>query len=524
MKKKYIPIALLFVVYQTQGMFLTNSLKTPYRNKTFIIQSKDKKKEGKWHLLAPEMVTSVANDLDFYSCDQLRQSCKNYHKIINHEYYKTKLEFTMLPHIAQRMNTNAYTRNMIFFANSNASQATNLYSATSYHNQHTTNRIEFLVKSAIGKECFSRDPQVYKQKYFGTIIRILNAWKEHRYDIFQVIVHHSGDVNFQDKNGNAAYHDFTHSDFDFPWQAININIRNNKGEAPLHCTEYKRHTQYLLQHPKIDVNIQNYKGETPLHCAITNPQSSEYSGSLHVWIEPLYMWKVAKVLLEDPRTNVYMTTDAGRTALHYAAKNSSHKEGDAEDMLFNKTTKTTGFYILKLIAEKLHQNDLCTVDLKKRTPLHLAAKYGHIEAVAFLYNKLPDDMKYAIDKDGRTPLHLAAKYDHKNVVKFLFPQYPDHVKYAPDNDGKTLLHLAAVHRGDMIEFLFPQFPDPIKYTADKDGNTLLHLATIQRCVGVLKFLCTEMSLISISPFLSTIYRLCGKEWVNENLSPRIYGK
>jgi hypothetical protein len=34
--------------------------------------------QSKWHLLAKDIVVGVANEIDLYSCDQLKQSCKHF--------------------------------------------------------------------------------------------------------------------------------------------------------------------------------------------------------------------------------------------------------------------------------------------------------------------------------------------------------------------------------------------------------------------------------------------------------------
>ena len=52
------------------------------------------------------------------------------------------------------------------------------------------------------------------------------------------------------------------------------------------------------------------------------------------------------------------------------------------------------------------------------TALHLAASYGHHEAVRVLVKELGVDVAPK-DKDGYTALHLAAKNDHHEVTILL---------------------------------------------------------------------------------------------------------
>lgn len=55
--------------------------------------------------------------------------------------------------------------------------------------------------------------------------------------------------------------------------------------------------------------------------------------------------------------------------------------------------------------------------LKKMTPLHLAAKHGHIEVATFLRDFASDSNPR--NKTGITPLHLAAQNGFLDIVKIL---------------------------------------------------------------------------------------------------------
>merc|ERR1711981_1393734 len=73
------------------------------------------------------------------------------------------------------------------------------------------------------------------------------------------------------------------------------------------------------------------------------------------------------------------------------------------------------------------------------TPLHLAARYGHVRIVEFLAPLV--DNPNAPKPDGWTPLHLAARYGHVKIVEFLAPLVDN--PNAPMPNGWTPLHLAA---------------------------------------------------------------------------------
>ena len=87
--------------------------------------------------------------------------------------------------------------------------------------------------------------------------------------------------------------------------------------------------------------------------------------------------------------------------------------------------------------------DVNAKDKDERTPLHLAAQYGHTEIVELLLKKESIDVN-AKNKYGQTPLHHAAWEDHTAIVELLLKKKSIDVN-AKDEYDQTPLHSAALN-------------------------------------------------------------------------------
>ena len=128
-------------------------------------------------------------------------------------------------------------------------------------------------------------------------------------------------------------------------------------------------------------------------------------------------------------------------------------------------------------------------NLKGETPLHLAAREGHLEIVEDLIRtakSLPVDIETGIgaekvilrtkNKRKDTALHEAVRYGHSNVVKLLIEEDPEFT-YGPNSSGRTPLYIAAERRfTDIVGMIISPCHSPAY--GGFNGRTALHAAVI----------------------------------------------
>jgi ankyrin repeat protein len=169
---------------------------------------------------------------------------------------------------------------------------------------------------------------------------------------------------------------------------------------------------------------------------------------------------IIEILLEHHPDLTIIQSETEASAIHFAAKGGSPKV--VQSMLYrglsanskDKWGRTPLFYTAE------HNHPLCTtvllngganrwlVDNKGRTALWLAARNGNDRIVDMLVDDDDDDAAADInmgDLDGVTPLHVAAAYGHFEAVKVLLQHGAD--LNVVDKDGHKPIDMAE-HKGE----------------------------------------------------------------------------
>ncbi|XP_010253368.1 PREDICTED: ankyrin repeat-containing protein At5g02620-like [Nelumbo nucifera] len=145
---------------------------------------------------------------------------------------------------------------------------------------------------------------------------------------------------------------------------------------------------------------------------------------------------------------------------------------------------------------------------REDTPLHSAAREGHLDAVKEILSGTGDDeLKGLLSKQnqsGETALYAAAEYGHVDVVEEMIKYYDIVSASIKAKNGYDAFHIAA-KQGDLevLKVLLKVLPE-LLMTVDLSNTTVLHTAATQGHVEVVNFLLEERS------SLATIARSNGK--------------
>lgn len=134
-----------------------------------------------------------------------------------------------------------------------------------------------------------------------------------------------------------------------------------------------------------------------------------------------------------------------------------------------------------------HKYDIQELNCVVPTPLHIAAKNGHVSIVDYLKK---NGCNPCFKRGTTNPLHLAAQEGHLPIVKVLHETNPVRSS-APDSDGNTPLHLASAHGHlDVVTYLCNIAKHPL-CPKNRKGETPMHVAVKHGHFDTLKFFVDE---------------------------------
>ncbi|KAL7624231.1 hypothetical protein AAE478_005790 [Parahypoxylon ruwenzoriense] len=208
------------------------------------------------------------------------------------------------------------------------------------------------------------------------------------------------------------------------------------------------------------LNIVTGKHEARFGFVWGNPSEPDFRGWAHLHYaclegnEPM-----VKMLLED-KADVNAVGGGGVTPMHCAAKG-GHL--GVVNMLMSPPPDRKGF-VCEFNGGGKHRDYY-----EERAPIHWAAMEGHLDVA----EALRDDINLK-DRFGWTPLHLAALYGHEKVVEFCIRQAGTE-KDQQDYEQRTPLQLAIGHKKDQAARVLLEAGASVN-VATKNGITPLHIA------------------------------------------------
>jgi len=303
---------------------------------------------------------------------------------------------------------------------------------------------------------------------------------------------------------------------------LSIEDKVHPQQTPLHLAAKNGHERVvvcLIQQWKagkieLDLNAVNHEGNTPLllaaeasvEASVNDKKSND---------------EIIKILLENG-ANVHSGDGAGNVVAHHAAlsgqleilnllqdrgvnllnKDKNLINSDGYTPFYNIvfgfghydgcSYGSMGYHLygprakLQSIEWFLKQSMAIEVETKNsngETVTHLAARYGHVEALKLLKGRGAN--LFATDNRGNAPFHMAVASGQVVVVKWLLEQ---RITTEFKNDkGETIVGIAACRGNVEILKLLKEYGADL-LAKDNKGNTPLHLAVIENKVEAVEWL------------------------------------
>jgi hypothetical protein len=122
----------------------------------------------------------------------------------------------------------------------------------------------------------------------------------------------------------------------------------------------------------------------------------------------------------------------------------------------------------------------------QRSPLALAASFGHVDVVQFVLER--GAVVDSLDADEQTPLQIAAAFGHLRVVEMLLDAGASAVR-ASDVSGRSAIHWAAQSgNAAIVKLILRRIPQATLNATERNGRTALDAAVFSQAYDCVRLL------------------------------------
>ncbi|CAM6038727.1 unnamed protein product [Sphagnum compactum] len=301
---------------------------------------------------------------------------------------------------------------------------------------------------------------------------------------------------------------------------LDLEVENVAGQTPLHLATLGGHDEVvkvLLEHAELKLKLKNKDGNMPLHLA-------SLGGHVKVvnimWEHRTKLDLFSKN--KDGNTIFHLATKGGHVEVvkvfmeEYLSKHLLNRPNKDWNTPLHLAIEEGHVNVVNTLLE-IAGNQLGLNDKNKdeNTPLHLATEGGHHSVVTKLLELVTTEKNIGLDpkatnngqkganklnvnatnKEENTPLHLAAKEGHVKIVDVMLKFAEKLTINANNIRGNTPLHLAAINgHVDVVNKLLELEFEVDLNIRNRQGQSPLHFATIKCHPNVVKVLCKTQHL------------------------------
>lgn len=257
-----------------------------------------------------------------------------------------------------------------------------------------------------------------------------------------------------------------------------IAAKSKNGDTALHAALKGKHVEvaFCLVSVKHDVSFD---------------KNNDEASPLYMAVEAGYHELVLKMLESSSSPSILASMFSGKSVIHAAMK--ANRRG-LFLCLFNLVRQVFficfNYFLVIALTDILGivlRQDPGLIELRNeegRTCLSYGASMGCYEGIRYIlaeFDKAASSLCYVADDDGFTPIHMAAKEGHVRIIKEFLKHCPDSRELL-NNQCQNIFHVAAIAgKSKVVKYLL-KLDEGKRMMNEQDinGNTPLHLATKHR--------------------------------------------